>query len=380
MNIANMSLGDGQGWGYGDGAWKTRDAIERRVAAWKTELNIDKVFIRRSYVRTKIYNGGYRKYLALINKIIPTKLDWSPLKIMPEICHQQGVEAYLYVSLFDEGWPLLSAKERKYSYHNKQHCRHVSAQTKFSYEHPEYAVVDRTGKKRQWGVLCLAYPEVRQYFIERYLEGLKDTNYDGLFVCFRSQSKPAEFADQYGFNEPIRKVYLRRYGKDILKQDFELCDWQALCGEYVTQFLMELKAELVKRNIKLAVGYRGGEYIGPPMGNIIMDWRYWAGNGIIDDLIINQDSSRCPSFDIDLWPMHRGYGYNAQWLYDMVQDHTNYVSEIVNIYISRQWNKRNQVDEQRLLNMPGVAGLVFSAYKHDNPAAVARACWRSKHT
>ena len=49
------------------------------------------------------------------------------------------------------------------------HCQHTSWQSDFSSNHPEFTVVDKTGKNRQWGVLCLAYPQVRKYFVDIFL-------------------------------------------------------------------------------------------------------------------------------------------------------------------------------------------------------------------
>jgi len=57
-------------------------------------------------------------------------------------------------------------------------------------------------------------------------------NFDGLFVCLRSQSRPADFADQFGFNQPIRDEYLKRYGRDIWIEDFDIARGRNLKGEY----------------------------------------------------------------------------------------------------------------------------------------------------
>jgi hypothetical protein len=120
------------------------------------------------------------------------------------------------------------------------HYQHWSRQSRFTREHPEFVMVNRNGDTRQWGVPCLAYPEVRKYYQDRYLNLLDGYDFDGLFVCLRSQAKLAEFADQFGFNEPIRNDYKKRYGKDILKQDFNLKKWRDL-GGYLTELLTELK-------------------------------------------------------------------------------------------------------------------------------------------
>ena len=64
------------------------------------------------------------------------------------LAHRAGMKAYLYVAVFDHGRPLPPRKEREVSYHNAMHGKHVSSQSAFSKEHPEYIVVDREG----WGV------------------------------------------------------------------------------------------------------------------------------------------------------------------------------------------------------------------------------------
>jgi hypothetical protein len=298
-----------------------------------------------------------------------------------------GMKAYLYVSLFDEGWPLAPKRVREISYHSAKHHHHVSWQTGFSREHPEYAVVDRSGEQRQWGVLCLAYPEVRSHFCNRFRDLLCDTEFDGLFVCLRSQSRPADFADQYGFNEPVRQDYLSRYGRDICAEDFDLQKWRDLLGEYLTTFLSELREALRDMRLRLAVGAARGDVLGPPLGNATLDWHDWVKRGIIDELVINQNSSQCPSMWHQLWPMHRGYGYLQNYLdgYNMPLLLEHLSSEYgpllenrpVTLHVARQWDERSEIEEKELLSHPVVKGLVYSSFRFDNPGPVARGNWRA---
>jgi hypothetical protein len=355
------------------------------MECWRDDLNAAILHWRlnRAHVKGHYYAArGHKHALRAQDR----NLGWDFFEIVPQFAHRNGLKAYLYVSLFDEGWPLPPKRVREVSYHNAMHFQHTSWQSSFSREHPEYAVVDRSGEQRQLGVLCLAYPEVRSHFCNRFIDLLRDTEFDGLFVCLRSQSRPADFADQYGFNEPVLQDYLARYGRDICTEDFDLEAWRDLLGEYLTTFFSELRDRLNSLGVRLAVGVPRGDILGPPMGNTTLQWRDWVKRGIIDELVINQNSSQCPSMWHQLWPMHRGYGYVQNHLddYNMppLLDHLSSDYEPilenrqVNLYVARQWDKRSKIEEQRLLSHPIVKGLVFSSFHFDNPGPVARGDWR----
>jgi hypothetical protein len=267
------------------------------------------------------------------------------------------------------------------------HFQHTSWQSRFSLENPEYTLTDRSGQQRQWGVLCLAYPEVRSHFCTRFLNLLQGTEFDGLFVCLRSQSRPADFADQFGFNEPVRQDYLARYGRDICEADYDLQEWRNLLGEYLTTFLAELREVCRDVGSRLAVGAARGDVLGPPLGNTTLAWRHWVERGIIDELVINQNSSQCPSMWHQLWPMHRGYGYLQNYLdgYNMPpllnhleSDYEPVFRDLpVDLYVARQWDERSEVEERDILDQPAVKGLVFSSFRFDNPGPVSRGDWRA---
>jgi hypothetical protein len=293
----------------------------------------------------------------------------------------------LYVSLFDEGWPLPPKKARQKSYHNRMHCQHVSWQSEFSRAHPDYAVVDRTLQKHQWGVLCLEYPDARKHLIQRYLRLLQKGNFHGLFVCLRSQSRPAEHADQYGFNDPVCRKFLKQYGVDIRTEDFDVQHWRDLLGESLTCFLKELRKALddFDAQMPLSVGVPRGSVLGPPFGNTPLQWPRWVLEGIVDQLIIDQNSCQCPSMWHPLWPMHRGGGYvqnylNGHGMAALEEDVVNTYAPVFDghstkLYLARQWQERSETKEKELLKLPGVAGLVFSSFRHDNPGPIKRNNW-----
>jgi hypothetical protein len=376
MNVVSVSWGDHLTFGEGDGRLDTPGALARRMPAWRTELDAGVLHWR--VLRTRIPGRfsaarGYRHP----SKVAAGRITWNDFEVVPRLSREAGIEPWLYVSLFDEGFPLAPAGERRASHHNAMHGQHVAWQSDLTRLHPEWVTVDRSGS-RQWGVVCLAYAEARSAFIERWTGLLDGTTFAGLFVCLRSQSKPAQHADQFGFNEPVRAEFQSRFGGDILREDFDVQAWRDLRGSYLTTLLRELRAALPAR---LAVGVPRGDVLGPPLGNMTLAWRDWIAEGLVDALVIDQSSSQCPSMWHQLWPMHRGYGYLQDYLTGRnVPPLSEYAGAVrsseTRLYIARQWRERTTADEQALRATPGVAGLVFSSFRHDNRDAVARGNWR----
>ena len=386
QNVVSVSWGDHLIFGEGDGRLDTLPAVRRRLKRWKSDLGAEIIHWRctRDRIKGKFFQGrGYRHFYRSRTKPI----EWDVFKEVPRYAHDIGLKVFLYVTLFDEGWPLLPKRVREVSYHNKLHCQHVTWQSDFSRNNPHYTLVNRTLKNYQWGVLCLAYPEVRRHFIKRFQTLLAAGNFEGLFVCLRSQSRPADFADQFGFNKPIRDEFLQRYGRDIWIEDFDIARWRDLRGEYLTVFLMELKESLISSHKVLAIGAPRGNVLGPPFGNTSLQWKSWVEKGIVDQLIVDQNSSQCPSMWHDLWPMHRGYGYLQNYIdgvnLNSLEEDLNSVYHHVfdkrdtKLYLARQWKKRSPEKEQSLLEHPAVDGLVFSSFRHDNPGPIRRNDWKA---
>ena len=208
-----------------------------------------------------------------------------------------------------------------------------------------------------------------------------------MFLCLRCQSRPADFADQFGFNQPLRDEFFIRYGKDIWIEDFDLRQWRDLQGEYLTAFLKELSKSLKASRYLLAVGAPRGDILGPPFGNASLQWRTWVKKGIVDHLIIDQNSSKCPSMWHDLWPMHRGYGYLQNYLdggnmNSLETDLTTVYQPVfekqgTKLYLAGQWKQRSPAKEQSLLDHPAVDGMVFSSFRHDNPGPIRRNDWKA---
>ena len=383
-NIVSVSWSDHLIFGEGDGRLHSIDALREGMQRWRHELNAVNIHWRctRDRIGGRFYAAeGYQHFL----RAAKSGIEWDDFEIVPDLAHQCGMQVFLYVSLFDEGWPLLPAEIREVSFHNRMHCQHVSWQSAFSRKNPQYTVTDRTSMNHQWGVLCLGYPEVRKHLIHRYLRLALRGDFDGLFVCTRSQSRPADDADQFGFNDPIYEAFLNRYGIDIRTQDFDLRHWRDLLGEYLTLFLTELRDALKEHGLQLALGVARGSVLGPPLGNTTLQWPLWVREENIDHLIIDQNSSQCPSMWHALWPMHRGHGYIQNYLtghgmQTLADEIVESYAPVMNghkakLYVARQWQERSEEEEETLLKLPAVAGMVFSSFRHDNPGPIKRNNW-----
>jgi hypothetical protein len=384
VNIVSVSWGDHLSVGEGDGRLDTPDTVARRMRAWRGELGAGAVHWR--LLRTRIPGRfsaarGYRHPSLTAAR----RVDWDDFAVVPDLAHDAGLEAWLYVSLFDEGWPLPPPRVRAVSYHNAMHWQHVAWQSALTRAHPEWLVVDRSGRRRQWGVVSCAYPKARRAFIERWLAWLAPTRFDGLFVCLRSQSRPADHGDQFGYNPPARKAFRARYGVDPVRGAFDLQAWRDLCGEYLTTLLAELREALSGQGRRLGIGVARGDVLGPPLGNMTLHWREWVRRGFLDQLVVGQSSSQCPSMWHQLWPMHRGARYVQNDLdgtgLPPLAEHLResygpcVAGTSARLYVARQWHERSVDVERELCAIPGVSGLVFSSFRHDNPQAIARGNW-----
>jgi len=395
-NIVSVSWPDHLSFGEGDGRLLNPDAVRRRMRAWRCDLGARILHWRllRTHLRSEFYAAPGSEHPTLR---AARKVAWDDLAIIPDLARSQSLLPYLYVAIFDEGWPLAPTAERETSYHNAMHCRHVAWQSSFAREHPQWLIRDAAGR-RQEGVMCLAYPEVRRHLQERFLRLLGRGDFAGLFVCLRSQSRPAEHADQYGFNPPVAEKFASLAGKDLrdvlgapgceaVTGVDDLGLWRRLRGGYLTSFLSALGQRLHAGGYRLAVGAPRGDVLGPPLGNAHLDWRQWLRSGSVDDLVINQNSSRCPSMWHELWPMHRGTGYVQNYLdgsgmpplLRQLEEQYGPLAQATGseLYVARQWDSRDAVAERRLLACRGVSGLVLSSFRHDNPDAVARGDWRA---
>lgn len=281
-NGINVSWGDHIVIFQGDGKLDTPERIEKAVEDWHTRRNVTEVYWRVSDWFIDRYavhrQGSFPKYFDEVRRIYAA---FDPADAAIKAAHARGMRVYAYHTILDEGSP----PEVRYG-----DSTPFPWQSRFTLEHPEYIVCDREGKRRQWGVMEYAYPEARRYSIGIFTTLLDRYDFDGVYVCTRTHSRPAEAADEMGFNEPVVKAYQERYGVDIRRQEFDVAKWRDLRGEFLTQFFAELHAEMARRGKRVIAAIPRSDVLGPPYGNMTLPWREWVERKLVDGLVVGVGS------------------------------------------------------------------------------------------
>lgn len=266
----------------------TPDKVRKAARRWKAG-GIRKVFFRADDFRVLLFHRFNPTADTHHRWLETTQAAWDSglLETVVDALREQEIASYVWVTVLDQGCPpeVLYGDSVPFPW-----------QSRFTAENPQYLACDRSltidGRRHHWGVMEYAYPQVRHYMLDVIRTFSDRFRFDGVYLSLRSHSPPARHADEFGFNQPIVQEYRRRYGRDILRQTFDLEKWRALRGEYFTTFLRELKSHLGKRGQNLCVGVPQGDYLGPPFGNLKIDWRAWVSEGIIDDLLVGHVAGR----------------------------------------------------------------------------------------
>jgi len=237
-----------------------------------------------------------------------TPYAWDPheLRWPIEVAHRLGLKLYAWIVPYNMGAPPGASKELGLPPNPIRFPYGTVSDTEFGYyasflrKHPEYQLVDRTGKRYHYGVLEWAYPEARRYWTDIVSALMAKYDLDGIYMDTRTECMAPDFADQFGFNEPVVAEYKRRYGVDIREEDFDLEKWRTLRGEYFTRFVREMSAAVRGRGRPLSLGTNRGDYIGFPLGNMKLEWRTWIQERLVDEFHGDERGWA--------WGRH-GYGY-----------------------------------------------------------------------
>ena len=112
QNIVSVSWGDHLAFGQGDGKLANPDAVKRCMERWQKDLGASMIHWR---LFRKHLKGSFRTAPGYRHPSQLQDVDWDDLQVIPALAKEMGLKAYLYVSLFDEGWPLPSKEVRQVS-------------------------------------------------------------------------------------------------------------------------------------------------------------------------------------------------------------------------------------------------------------------------
>lgn len=281
-NALNVSWGDHIVVSKGAARLDSPEHIRESLSMWRDLGGATTVYWRiSSWAIHRYYENRMKGFEWYTKPLREIEARCDPRTEALKSCRDLGLSLYGYLCIFDEGSPtsVLYGDNSPFPW-----------QSHFTVKHPEFLVCDRGGKNRHFGVMEYWYPEVRKYKIGLISDFLDQYDFHGIYICTRSHSRPADHADQYGFNGPVEDEYKRRFGLDIRTQPFDIQRWRDLRGEGLTLFFRELREVLDRRGKRLALGIPRTDIVGPPYGNMTLHWRTWLRERLVDEIVIGVNS------------------------------------------------------------------------------------------
>ena len=212
-------------------------------------------------------------------------------RVAVQAAHQRGMEIWLTYGLFDNG------SQADVGYAGFPYA----AEDRLRVAHPEWAPVNRWGTWRQGGPLEFAYPAARQAMADYLTKYVVEGGYDGLSLLTYAENFSQRYEDEFGYSEPVVKEFQRRYGVNILHEPFDKKRWSRLRGEYVEQFLRELRARLAHHGKRLAIVVDGRDPTRPTLWNVdggvrtagSMTWspEEWLVKSTVDEMCLFSKAS-----------------------------------------------------------------------------------------
>ncbi len=375
MNIANVSWGDHIEWGSGSARLASADDIARSVERWVTRDGAGRIHFREhDYYR----RHGRSVRQRVREEAFEARVGFDENAEILRRGHEAGLPVYLYVTIYDELW-----LDTDWAWPWDPTTNWLSDYVR---DHPEDVLVSRTGE-RLWGVLDYNSADARAYRVGVLRELLSEHPWDGLFICTRSQSRPAAHGDEFGFNPASLALYHARTGADAVEDPLNLDAWRAVRGEGLTALLRDLRGMTRELGVAMSAGVARGDVMGPPIGNLALDWRGWAAEGLVDSLVIGQISEICPSAWVHLWPESPVTGHLLDpvrfvGLRALDEDLDRVFGPVmaeagVELYLSRLHDHPDPAGEARLVaDHPLLTGVQYSTFRRDLGEDSASLPWK----
>ncbi len=231
---------------------------------------------------------GHVKY-ELLDKDLQSTVDVlrqiDPLAVAVREAKKNGIKIYVWMTLSDEGYKKENDKGEiiipDYSF------------PKFLIDNPDCHLLDRQGKPL-YGTIAYSEPKSREYRVNIVKE-LLEYNADGLYLCTRTHSTINgidKSGNDYGFNKTVVEEYKKRYGVDILTQDFDVKKFQDIKAEGFDKLIEEIGTLVHAKGQKviLGVSFNGlsSGILGSNWGKMPVHWQKFLQNEWIDGIVSGQ--------------------------------------------------------------------------------------------
>lgn len=275
----------------GDRDWKTglpvdsKATIENVIEALATKFDVNRILWRGGqddmwFRYCKPFEKNRSLWQGYFQQISWLRNEVGASRIAVQSAHKWGMEVWLHTGLYAHGGP-----------------PDGRAEDLIRIKYPDCIPVNKYGTRRQDNLIEFCHSAAREALVKRYTGFLVENGYDGIIFYTYAEDLCLRYMDEFGYNQPIVEEYKRRYGKDILTEEFDKEAWARVRGDYVTLFLRELKESLAVHDKKLAVcidpkhPYLPQTHGGPnnphtTTGRIYLDWERWANQGIVDELAV----------------------------------------------------------------------------------------------
>ncbi len=262
---------------------------------FKSGYNVDRIIWRGAQAQWMAKDAIFPPYPEEMFDLYDQEMKWET---QDRLSHTAAVEArkrglsyWGYMPFFEVGQGAEATCMAGFGPYNFNE--------KFRAEHPEYCLYDRAGVGIG-STIEFGYPEVRKEWLRRYEEFFKEGGefsiYDGVIFYTYVENFYPRYTDQYMFSDIAVKDFKKRYGVDVLTQPFDIQKYQEMRGEYITQYLREMRQLFNKYGKKLAfyidakepdIAMRWPCYPGILVpGSVTMDWRQWIKEGLVDEIAL----------------------------------------------------------------------------------------------
>lgn len=215
-----------------------------------------------------------------------------------QLAHDRGMEIWGEAALFDWGsegtdstnllgWPGIT-------------------ESNLRLDNPDWVPVDRFGVRQQSGPIEFGYADARDAVANWVHTAATDVGYDGVIFHTFAENYSTQYADEFGFNDPVVTEFQNLYGVDIRREAFDVQALRNLRGTHTTAFLQTLRTRLNAEGIDLAVALNGadadqpmawlaGDSPFPLAGTMTMHWQQWVDLGLVDELQLGQNYTAADS-------------------------------------------------------------------------------------